>query len=184
MMIRMFNVLLLASASGLDNGLGLTPPLAWASWNAMAADVTDAAIRGTVDALVSTGLAAAGYDAVHIDCGWSLPLRSSNGSLQADPSKFPFGIPAVVNYASARGIKVGIYSEHSTQDCCGGPGMLGFEAQDASTFASWGISFLKVDSCAGHDDSPAQQWLNFGAIRDVSQQTGSVASILRSKRCT
>lgn len=46
--------------------------------------------------------------------------------------------------------------------------MLGFEAQDASTFASWGLSFLKVDSCAGHDDSPAQQWLNFGVIRDVS----------------
>jgi alpha-galactosidase len=167
----LFNViLLLASASGLDNGLGLTPPLAWASWNSMAADVTDAAVRSTVDALVSTGLAAAGYDTVHIDCGWSLPQRSSNGSLQADPSKFPFGIPAVVNYASARGIKVGIYSEHSTEDCCGGPGMLGFEAQDASTFASWGISFLKVDSCAGHDDIPEQQWLNFGAIRDVSQQ--------------
>lgn len=115
-------LLLLATASGLDNGLGRTPPLAWSSWNAMAADVTDAAIRSTVDALVSTGLEAAGYDAVHIDCGWSLPHRSSNGSLQADPAKFPFGIPAVVNYASARGIKVGIYSEHSTQIAVGDQG--------------------------------------------------------------
>ena len=37
-------------AAGLDNGLAITPPMGWRSWNAMHGDVDDPKIRSTVDA--------------------------------------------------------------------------------------------------------------------------------------
>jgi alpha-galactosidase len=138
-------------------------------------------VRGQADALVATGLAALGYTYVNIDCGWSLPARSPNGTVVPDPGKFPDGIAGVAAYVHAKGLRLGLYSEHAHVDCCGGPGMLGYEATDAQTFAAWGVDYLKVgqgeggggdawrvctpsglhapqvDSCDGHDYSPFDQ---------------------------
>jgi hypothetical protein len=77
-----------------------------------------------------------------------------NGDLQPNPQKFPQGIKHVADYIKSLGdglLKLGIYSEHDKADCCGGPGMKGFEDQDAKFFAKNGVEYLKVDSCAGHD---------------------------------
>ena len=61
-----------------------------------------------------------------------------NGDLQPNPQKFPQGIKHVADYIKSLGdglLKLGIYSEHDKADCCGGPGMKGFEDQDAKFFA-------------------------------------------------
>ncbi|KAL5198336.1 hypothetical protein ABZP36_001848 [Zizania latifolia] len=50
-----------------DNGLGRTPQMGWSSWNHFGCGINEMVIRSTVDALVSTGLANAGYTYVNLD---------------------------------------------------------------------------------------------------------------------
>ena len=61
----LFRLALLWSAvrpsAALDNGLGLTPLLAFNSWNIFACNVNETVMRATMDAFVSTGLRDAGY---------------------------------------------------------------------------------------------------------------------------
>ncbi|RZC19784.1 Alpha-galactosidase, partial [Glycine soja] len=45
-------------------------------------------------------------------------------------------------------IQLGIYSDTGNQTCSKRmPGSLGHEEQDAQTFASWGVGYLKYDNC-------------------------------------
>jgi len=46
---------------GLDNGLGQKPQMGWNSWNQFGCKIDETLIRESIDALVSTGLAKAGY---------------------------------------------------------------------------------------------------------------------------
>src|SRR3954453_22215627 len=49
------------------NGLALTPPMGWNSWNHFACNVNEQVIRDTADALVRSGMSGAGYRYVVID---------------------------------------------------------------------------------------------------------------------
>ena len=49
-------VLIAPAALASDNGLALTPPLGWNSWNQFQCNVSDALIRRQADAMVSLGL--------------------------------------------------------------------------------------------------------------------------------
>ena len=49
------------------NGLALTPPMGWNSWNKFACDITEDTVRKTADAMVSSGMRDAGYQYVVID---------------------------------------------------------------------------------------------------------------------
>jgi alpha-galactosidase len=160
-------------ASPLDNGLGRVPPGAWSSWNPFAStsSLNASAIMAQADAIVAHNLSHI-YRGVHIDCGWSLPQRAPDGSLQPDPQRFPDGIAAVANYVNSKGLELGLYTEHFTADCCGGPGMYGYYEQDARTFASWNVSFLKVDSCAGHSRNASEQWDDFSNVARALNATG------------
>ena len=113
----------------------------------VAGGVTAADVMGMADVMVEHGLDKLGYTYVGIDCGWNLRTRAANGDLQPDPKKFPDGILHVAKYVKGLGdglLKLGIYSEHATADCCGGPGMRGFEDQDAAFYKANGIEYLKV----------------------------------------
>ena len=46
------------------------PPMGWASWNSFASSIDYNTIKTQADALVSSGMAAAGYKYVNIDEGW------------------------------------------------------------------------------------------------------------------
>lgn len=63
------------------------------------------------DALVSTGLKAAGYNYLVIDDGWQELSRDANSRQQANKTKFPDGIAALADYVHHRGLKFGIYSD-------------------------------------------------------------------------
>ena len=119
---------------------------------------------GMADAMVAKGLDKLGYIYVAIDCGWNLHTRDAKGDLQPDPKKFPDGIGAVARYVNGLGdgqLRLGLYSEHDTGDCCGGPGMKGHEDQDAAFYKANGIDYLKVDSCAGHTLTPRAMYNDF-----------------------
>ena len=130
---------------------------------------------GMADVMVAKGLDKLGFIYVGIDCGWDLRERSPTGDLQPDPKKFPNGIKHVADYVNSLGdglLKLGIYSEHDTADCCGGPGMKGHEDQDAAFFKANGIEYLKVDSCAGHSLNATTMYQNYANIRDAPNRTG------------
>lgn len=129
------------------NGLALTPPMGWNSWNRFGCKVDEAVIRQTADAIAANGMRDAGYRYVVIDDCWH-GARDENGFITADPVKFPSGIKALADYVHARGLKIGIYSDAGRKTCGGRPGSQGHEYQDALTYARWGIDYLKYDWCS------------------------------------
>jgi alpha-galactosidase len=129
-----------------DPTLALTPPMGWNSWNALGNRVDEAAVRANAEALVATGLAAAGYRYVVIDDCWH-DGRDRSGRLRPDARRFPAGIRALADAVHALGLRFGIYSCAGVRTCAGLPGSYGLEELDARTFAEWGVDFLKYDYC-------------------------------------
>ncbi|WP_347160071.1 glycoside hydrolase family 27 protein [Pontibacter chitinilyticus] len=127
-------------------GLALTPPMGWNSWNKFACNVDEQMIRQIADAMVATGMKDAGYEYINIDDCWHGD-RDSLGFIHPDPKRFPHGMKALADYVHAKGLKLGIYSDAGSQTCGGKPGSRGYEMQDAQTYASWGIDYLKYDWC-------------------------------------
>ena len=130
-----------------DKFLGMTPPLGWNSWNTFTWNINDQLIRESADAMVESGLKDADYEYVVIDDCWSLKQRDEKGYLVPDPEKFPQGMKAVADYVHSKGLKFGMYSCCGTHTCAGYPGSFEHEFQDAETFASWGVDYLKYDNC-------------------------------------
>jgi alpha-galactosidase len=135
------------SSSQSYNGLALTPPMGWNDWYEYKCNVTQADVLANARALVRSGLARLGYDYVNLDDCWMAPTRAANGELQADPTRFPNGIGWLASQIHHMGLKLGVYESFGTRTCQGKPGSLGHYAQDAQTFASWGVDFLKFDYC-------------------------------------
>jgi len=127
-------------------GLALTPPMGWNSWNKFACNVSEELIRETADAMVATGMKDAGYEYIVIDDCWQVS-RDSLGFIVADPKRFPSGIKALADYVHAKGLKFGIYSCAGNKTCGGRPAGRGHEYQDALSYAKWGVDYLKYDWC-------------------------------------
>jgi len=164
------SVLAFAPAYGLDNGLARTPPMGWNSWNSFHCDVSAKLVDETADAMVTSGMKAAGYVYVNIDDCWLLKKRGANGELVPDPGKFPQGIAAVAAYVHRKGLKLGIYESAGTTTCAGYPGSIGHEKQDAAQFARWGIDYLKYDNCGDYRGETYLQ--RYTAMRDALTQSG------------
>ena len=127
--------------------LAPTPPMGWNDWAHYQCGYTEQTILDNANSLVSTGLAAKGYDTVTIDDCWLASARDSNGNLVADRTRFPDGMAYVGSYLHNKGLKFGIYEDAGTSTCGGYPGSWGHFQQDAHTFASWGVDYLKLDGC-------------------------------------
>ncbi|GMG98937.1 hypothetical protein Nepgr_000777 [Nepenthes gracilis] len=154
----------------LDNGLGLTPPMGWNSWNHFNCNISESLIKQTADALVSTGLAKLGYTYVNLDDCWGLKHRDSQGNLVPDPAKFPSGMAALADYVHNLGLKFGLYSSSGHATCSGTmPGSLGHEQHDANSFASWGVDYLKYDNCFNDNISPI---IRYEAMSKALNSTG------------
>jgi alpha-galactosidase len=128
------------------NGLALTPPMGWNSWNKFGCNVDEKLIRRMADAMVSSGMREAGYQYIVIDDCWH-GERDRDGFIQADPKRFPSGMKALGDYIHAKGLKFGIYSDAGRKTCGGRPGSQGYEFQDALQYARWGVDYLKYDWC-------------------------------------
>ncbi|MDG5805791.1 lectin [Streptomyces ossamyceticus] len=156
----------------------LTPPLGWNSWNSFGCGITEAQVRQAADAMVSSGMKDAGYQYVVVDDCWFDPQRDSAGNLRANPTKFPSGMKALGDYIHSKGLKFGIYQAPNEKTCAqgvgtypGSTGSKGHEAQDAASFASWGVDYLKYDWCSG-SGTLAEQVAQFTTMRDALRATG------------
>ncbi len=127
-----------------------TPPMGWMSWNLLAKNISDSAVREMAQAMVSTGMRDLGYQYICMDDHWH-GGRDEHGALYPNAEKFPHGIAALADYVHSLGLKLGIYSDAGSKTCGGCPGSGGYEEIDARTFASWGIDYLKYDFCYATD---------------------------------
>jgi alpha-galactosidase len=142
--------------------------MGWNSWNHFGCDVSERLIRETADALVASGLRDAGYRYVVIDDCWQV-AREADGTIVADSTRFPHGIKALADYVHAQGLQFGIYTDAGTKTCQGRPGTYGHEAQDARTYARWGVDYVKEDWCNAKGlDAPTQ----YATFRDGLAHAG------------
>ncbi|KMS70708.1 alpha-galactosidase [Streptomyces viridochromogenes] len=167
-----------ATAEAAPGSPALTPPLGWNSWNSFGCGITEAQVRGAADAMVSSGMRDAGYRYVVVDDCWFDPQRDAAGNLRANPTKFPSGMKALGDYIHSKGLKFGIYQAPNEKTCAqgvgtypGSTGSKGHEAQDATTFASWGVDYLKYDWCSG-SGTLSEQIAQFTIMRDALRATG------------
>jgi alpha-galactosidase len=137
--------LVAGSAAAAPARIAATPPMGWNSWNHFAAKIDDATVRAQADAMVSSGLRDAGYRYINIDDTWE-GQRDASGAIHPN-AKFP-DMKALADYVHSRGLKLGIYSSPGPKTCAGYEGSFGHEAQDAATYAAWGIDYLKYDLCS------------------------------------
>jgi alpha-galactosidase len=131
-----------------DNGLAKTPPMGWNSWNRFAGRVDDASVRGIADAVASNGMKDAGYQYINIDDTWEGD-RDARGTIRTN-RRFP-DMKALADYVHRKGLKIGLYSSPGPNTCAGYEGSYGHEEQDASTYAAWGIDYLKYDWCGARN---------------------------------
>jgi alpha-galactosidase len=166
------------AAAAEDNGLAATPPMGWNDWYSAYCGVNAQLVEQTAQTMASDGMLAAGYQYVNIDDCWMAPSRDSAGNLVAEPTRFPGGIKPVADFVHSLGLKLGIYEDAGTTTCAHLPGSYGHEAQDAATFASWGVDYVKYDRCnipfdAFPGQSPAQvQTTLYARMSNALRATG------------
>ena len=133
------------------------PIMGWSSWNHFHTDISEEVICGQADALISLGLADAGYNYVNIDDGFT-DGRGADGRIIIDTVKFPNGMKAIADYCHSKGLKAGMYSDAGDNTCASlnvkpyglGVGLYGHEVEDCKMmFDEWGYDFFKVDNCGG-----------------------------------
>ena len=152
------------------NGLAKTPPMGWNSWNKFAGRVTAEDVKGMADAIVSSGMKAAGYIYINIDDTWE-GMRDANGNITTN-KKFP-DMKALADYVHSKGLKIGIYSSPGPKTCAGYEGSYGHEEQDARTWAAWGIDYLKYDWCsAGRIYKDDEMHAVYQKMGDALHKTG------------
>jgi hypothetical protein len=111
--------------------------------------------------MIAAGMHAAGYRTLSLDGGWwgggksGKVRRNSSGFLTVNDTKFPVsgkggngGLLRLSNYVTARGFLFGVYTSANVKMCSQDVGgSAGYEQKDATLFASWNISLMKLDDC-------------------------------------
>lgn len=126
--------------------ISLTPALGWNSWNCWGLSVSDAKVRAAADAMKRSGLINHGWTYINMDDGWERDTRDPKGNVVPN-AKFP-NMAQMTAYVHSLGLRVGIYSSPGPKTCGGFLGSYQHEAQDARTYAKWGIDYLKYDWCS------------------------------------
>jgi len=157
---------------GLDNGLALTPPMGWMTWERFRCNtdceaypddcISENLLKTQAQMMVSKGFLKAGYEYIIVDDCWLSHKRDSNGELQPDPKRFPSGMKALGDYIHGLGLKFGIYEDYGNFTCGGYPGVLGHLQTDAKTLASWGADYIKLDGCYADLNDMEQGYPEFG----------------------
>ena len=183
----MFSVLLVVSSFvvpsvyGYDNGLGVTPPMGWNSWNKFACNINEDLIIETAQAIVDLGLNKLGYRYINLDDCWQLS-RNSTGYIQEDFTKFPSGIrylsdtihTMVDEDSDSSSLLFGLYSSAGIYTCQRRPGSLNYELQDSISYiVEYNIDYLKYDNCYSMGILPQ---IRYKKMHDALNTTGTTYS--------
>jgi alpha-galactosidase len=113
--------------------------------------VSDEKVRASAKQMYEK-LAGHGWTYINIDDGWEEPNRTTAGEVVAN-KKFP-DMKGLSDYVHGLGLKLGIYSSPGPKTCGGYLGSYQHEEQDAKTYGSWGIDYLKYDWCSYGNIAP------------------------------
>ena len=131
------------------NELALTPPMGWNSWNCWGLTVDDEKVKSSARAFIDKGLIDHGWSYINIDDGWQDPDRAAAGEIL--PNKKFGDVAGLADWLHNNGLKFGVYSSPGTKTCGGYTGSYQHELQDATTYAKWGVDYLKYDWCSYGD---------------------------------
>jgi hypothetical protein len=169
------------------------PPMGWSSWNSFSNTVNSEIVMSQAKAMVSSGMAKAGYQYINIDEGWWLGERDAEGNILVDHAAWPAiedkedsgDMRNIVRFIHSQGLKAGIYTDAGMDGCSTvgpdlGPsyphtGSEGHYEQDFLQFAKWGFDYVKVDWCGGDKENldPAVQYAEIAqAIARAEAITG------------
>ena len=156
----------------------LTPIMGWSSWNEFNVEISETLFKEQMDLMVEYGLVDAGYEYFNVDDGYQGGRDPDTGLVKNHPVRFPNGLKVIADYAHARGMKAGIYTDAGKNTCASrangegdkphngrpgsgyglGVGLYGHEEEDLRQyFDDWGFDFIKVDWCGGQDLGLNQQ---------------------------
>ena len=127
------------------DAIALTPPMGWNSWNCWGLTVTQDKVMASAKAMMDKGLTDYGWSYINIDDAWEADRRDKSGKILTN-EKFP-DIKGLGDWLHYNGLKMGIYSSPGDETCGHYLGSLGHEREDAETWASWGVDYLKYDWC-------------------------------------
>ncbi len=132
--------------------IALTPPMGWNSWNCWGLSVDEDKVLEAAQAFKEKGLLQYGWTYINIDDGWEIvgnskdPKRDPQGNILTN-EKFK-DMKALGEKVHTLGLKFGIYTSPGPLTCGGYTASYRHELQDAQTFASWGVDYLKYDWCS------------------------------------
>jgi alpha-galactosidase len=154
-----------------DNGLALTPPMGWRSWNLYGSEVNQELIEGIMDGMVSkqrsvdgvpTSLCDLGYCDVGLDDNWqafgayddgaggTLSYHDASGAPVVNADRFP-DFNAMTDHAHALGLKAGWYGNNCI--CSDGNTVDDkFYAGDVDALIGFGFDSYKLDGCGAQLD--------------------------------
>jgi len=138
--------------------IALTPPLGWNSWNCWGLSVDTDKVLTSARVFKEKGLMDHGWSYINIDDGWEIfgddprPKRDEQGNILTN-EKFP-DMKGLGDRLHDLGLKFGIYSSPGPLTCGGYTASYQHEFQDARSFASWGIDYLKYDWCSYNQIAP------------------------------
>lgn len=164
----------------LDNGLALTPPMGWMTWQRYRCEtdcsgpgakrcINEDLIKEMADRLAEDGWLSAGYQYINIDDCWMLPERDAEGYMVPDPKRFPSGMKKLGEYIHQKGLKFGTYGDIGRKTCQGLAGFKDHFEQDANTLAEWKVDYIKVDGC---NEKLEDMWRDYPAFGAALNKTG------------
>lgn len=154
--------------------VALTPPMGWNSWNCWGESIDEEKVIQSARAFIENGLQQHGWSYINIDGGWQ-GVRDECGEMIPN-DKFP-DMKALGDSLHNMGLKFGIYSSPGPLDCgMKNIGSYQHEMQDANSFASWGVDYLKYDWCTyseiAKDLSVPELKKPYQIMRDALELTG------------
>ena len=156
---------LVVPVDGKDDGLALTPPRGWRSWNQFGANVNQTLMESIMDAMVSrsrsvngtpTSLADLGYTDVGLDDAWQevnsgpggVGFHNASGWPIVNTTRFP-DLAAMTAHAHALNLTAGWYANNCRDNdgASGLPAPLSHYLGDTAAFRAFGFDGHKLDSC-------------------------------------
>lgn len=155
-------ILVFALAQGIDNGLGVSPPMGWRSWNCYGGNVWDARIRSVVDAMVNrsrtvngvpTSLLDLGYNDCGLDDNWQAcgtgvdnSFHDAQGNPLINLSLFP-DMKSMTDYGHSKGVTMGWYHNNCICSEQNFPDVDAHYHGDVNAIVGLGFDGVKLDGC-------------------------------------
>eukprot|EP00756_Hemistasia_phaeocysticola_P016784 Hpha_TRINITY_DN15497_c2_g9::TRINITY_DN15497_c2_g9_i1::g.176301::m.176301/K07407/E3.2.1.22B, galA, rafA; alpha-galactosidase len=169
-------------AAAIDNGIGLTPPMGWRSWNCFHGAVNQSQIQAVMDKMSertrtvggkATSFLDLGFSSVGLDdnwqacgAGWNKSFHTESGEPMINFDRFP-DMKAMVDYGHSKGLKVGWYmnncicAEHQFSS----PEFIKAHMEKSAAAVAWyGFDGVKLDGCG--------QFLNLTWWAELLNATG------------